>query len=212
MQRRGIKSYVPTAEQKAINDKLIAKELKFTANNYKPLPVVLAKGKGGFVYDVHGKKYDDFLCGYSSNNQGHNHPKIISAMVKQAKTLAHTSRAFHNDQLGEYGEFITKALGYEKILPMNSGVEACETACKIARKWGYTVKKVEENKANILVASGNFWGRTITASGACDDPSRYTNFGPFTPGFEVVKYGDLANLEQKLKADPNIVAYMVEPI
>lgn len=133
---------------------------------------MLTRGKGGFVWDVNGTKYHDFLCGYSSNNQGHNHPAIIAAMTKQAKTLAHTSRAFHNDQLGDYAEYITNLLNYEKILPMNSGVEAVETACKIARKWGYTVKGVEHDQATIVFPTDCFWGRTITACSGCDDPAR----------------------------------------
>jgi len=191
---------------------LIDREMKFTANNYKSIPVMLTRGRGGFVWDVNGKKYDDFLCGYSSLNQGHNHPKIVAAMIKQAKKLSHTSRAFHNDKLGEYSEYVTQLLGYDKILPMNSGVEAVETACKIARKWGYTVKGVEEDKAVILFPTDCFWGRTITAISGCDDPIRRTNFGPFTPGFEMVKYNDIQDLKEKFEADKNIVAYCMEPI
>jgi ornithine--oxo-acid transaminase len=202
-------SHKPTDEN---TQKFIDKELKFTANNYKALPVMLNRAKGGYVWDVNGVKYSDFLCGYSSINQGHNHPKIIEAMVKQAKVLAHTSRAFHHDKLGEFGEFITGLLGYDKILPMNSGVEAVETACKIARKWGYTVKGVEANKANILFPTNCFWGRSIAAISGCDDESRRAHFGPFAPGFEIVKYGDAKALEARFKADPNIVAYVLEPV
>lgn len=173
---------------------------------------MLTKGKGGYVWDVNGVKYQDFLCGYSSNNQGHNHPAIVAAMMKQAKTLAHTSRAFHNDQLGDYAEYVTGLLGFDKILPMNSGVEAVETACKIARKWGYTVKKVEANQASIVFPSNCFWGRSIAAISGCDDESRMANFGPLAPGFEIVEYGNIKALEKKFKANKNIVAYCLEPI
>lgn len=155
----------------------------------------------------------DFLNGYSSSNQGHCHPKIVDALVKQSKLITQTSRAFYNEHLGDCAEYLCKLLKYDKMLPMNGGVEAAETAVKLARRWGYVVKKIPENEAVVLVARGNFWGRTITASGACDDPQRYTNFGPFTPGFDLVNYNDIADLKAKLQHHGNnVCAVMLEPI
>ena len=189
------------------------KELKYAAHNYKPLPVVIHKGQGIFVWDVEGKKYYDFLCGYSSNNQGHSHPKILKTLYEQSQLVTMTSRAFMNDRLPDTAEYLTKLFGYEKMLPMNSGVEACETACKIARKWGYVKKGIPDNKARIVVMEGNFWGRTITASGACDDPSRYTNFGPFTPGFDLCPYNDIKALEHIFERHHgHLCAVLLEPI
>lgn len=181
------------------------------AHNYHPLPVVLEKGEGVFLWDVDGKKYYDFLSGYSAVNQGHCHPKIIAALIEQSKKLTLTSRAFHNNLLGEYERFITAYFGYQKVLPMNTGVEGGETAIKLARRWAYTKKGVEENKAKIIFAEGNFWGRTLAAISASSDPSSYKGFGPYMPGFELVPYNDLIALEKSLQ-DANVAAFMVEPI
>jgi ornithine--oxo-acid transaminase len=198
----------PTAAQQQIIDR----EERFGAHNYAPIPVVLERGKGCFVWDTDGKQYFDFLSAYSAVNQGHCHPKIVDALKQQADRIALTSRAFYNDVLGEYAEFITKLLGYDKVLPMNTGVEGGETACKLARRWGYDVKGVPENQAKILFARGNFWGRTMSAISSSTDPSSYRGFGPFMPGFDLIPYNDLEALEAKLREDPNIVAFMVEPI
>ena len=186
-------------------------EEKYGAHNYHPLPVVLAKGEGVFVWDVEGKKYYDFLSSYSAVNQGHCHPKIVEALKEQADTLTLTSRAFHNDVLGKYEEFVTKIFGYDKVLPMNTGVEGGETANKLARKWGYMKKGIEKNKARIIFAKGNFWGRTLAAISSSDDPSSYEGFGPFMPGYDLIPYNDLKALETELK-DFNVCAFMVEPI
>jgi ornithine--oxo-acid transaminase len=186
-------------------------EDKYGAHNYHPLPVVLAKGEGVFMWDVDGKRYYDFLSGYSAVNQGHCHPKIIAAMVEQASTLTLTSRAFHNNLLGEYAKYITNYFGYDKVLPMNTGVEGGETAIKLARRWGYVKKGIPANEAKIVFADGNFWGRTLAAISSSTDPSSYDGFGPFMPGFEVIPYNDLAALEKALQ-DKNVAAFMVEPI
>lgn len=186
-------------------------ENQFGAFNYKPLPVVLSRGEGIYVWDVDDKKYFDFLSAYSAINQGHCHPYIINALRAQAERLTLTSRAFHNNRLGEFEAFLCHTFGYERVLPMNSGVEACETAVKLARKWGYEVKGVEENHAKIVFAEGNFWGRSIAAISASTDPLSYTNFGPYVPGFITVPYNNLEQLENELK-DSNTVAFMVEPI
>ena len=186
-------------------------ELKYGAHNYHPLPVVLCKGQGVFVWDVEGKKYYDFLSAYSAVNQGHCHPKIIESLNNQAKTLTLTSRAFHNDVLGPYEKYITNFFGYDKVLPMNTGVEGGETANKLARKWGYIKKGIPENKARIIFAKGNFWGRTLAAISSSDDPSSYKGFGPYMPGYDLIPYNDLEALENMLK-DPNVCAFMVEPI
>jgi ornithine--oxo-acid transaminase len=192
-------------------EEYIALEDKYGAHNYHPLPVVLAKGEGVFVWDVDGKKYYDFLSSYSAVNQGHCHPKIVAALKLQADTLTLTSRAFHNDVLGQYEEFVTKLFGYDKVLPMNTGVEGGETANKLARKWGYMKKGIEKNKARIIFAKGNFWGRTLAAISSSDDPSSYEGFGPFMPGYDLIPYNDLEALETELK-DFNVCAFMVEPI
>ena len=186
-------------------------ELKYGAHNYHPLPVVLCKGEGIFVWDVEGKKYYDFLSAYSAVNQGHCHPKIIESLNNQAKTLTLTSRAFHNDVLGPYEKYITDFFGYDKVLPMNTGVEGGETANKLARKWGYIKKGIPENKARIIFAKGNFWGRTLAAISSSDDPSSYKGFGPYMPGYDLIPYNDLEALENMLK-DSNVCAFMVEPI
>ena len=193
------------------SEELIKIEEKFGAHNYHPLPVVLAKGDGVFVWDVEGKKYFDFLSAYSAVNQGHCHPKIINALVNQAKTLTLTSRAFHNNILGQYEKFITNLFGYDKVLPMNTGVEGGETANKLARKWGYLKKGIEDNKARIIFAKGNFWGRTLAAISSSDDPTSFKGFGPYMPGYDLIPYNDLKALEIELK-DPNVCAFMVEPI
>lgn len=192
--------------------KIIDREEHYGAHNYAPIPVVLEKGQGAFVWDTDGKRYFDFLSAYSAVNQGHCHPKIVKALKDQCDRIALTSRAFYNDVLGEYAEYITRLLGYDKVLPMNTGVEGGETACKLARRWGYDVKGVPKDQAKILFANNNFWGRTMSAISSSTDPSSYSRFGPFMPGFELIPYNDLAALEQKLAADPNIVAFMVEPI
>ena len=186
-------------------------EEKYGAHNYHPLPVVLQRGEGVFVWDVEGKRYYDFLSGYSAVNQGHCHPKIIAALTRQAQKLTLTSRAFHSDLLGEYEKYITDYFGYDKVLPMNTGVEGGETAIKLARRWGYQVKGIRENQAKVIFAAGNFWGRTLAAISSSTDPSSYTNFGPYMPGFEIVPYNDLAALEIAFQ-DKNVAAFMFEPI
>lgn len=183
----------------------------FGAHNYHPIPVVLNKGEGVHLWDVDGKRYYDFLSGYSAVNQGHCHPKIIASLIEQAQKLTLTSRAFHNDLLGEYAKYITSYFGYDKLLPMNTGVEGGETAIKLARRWGYVNKQIPENQAKIIFAQDNFWGRTLAAISSSTDPSNYHNFGPFMPGFEVVPYNDLVALE-KAFSDKNVAAFMVEPI
>ena len=172
---------------------------------------VLSRGDGVFVWDVNDKKYFDFLSAYSAVNQGHCHPKIINALNEQATKLTLTSRAFHNNILADYEEYITKLFGYDKVLPMNTGVEGGETANKLARKWGYLKKGIEENKARIIFANGNFWGRTLAAISSSDDPSSYKGFGPYMPGYSLIPYNDLQALENELK-DKNVAAFMVEPI
>ena len=191
--------------------KYIALEDQFGAHNYHPVPVVLEKGEGVFLYDVDGKRYFDFLSGYSAVNQGHCHPAIIKALTDQAQKLTLTSRAFYNNLLGEYEKYITAYFGYDKVLPMNTGVEGGETAIKLARRWGYAVKGIPENQAKVIFAQGNFWGRTLAAISSSTDPSSYNGFGPFMPGFGLIPYNDLAALETALQ-DPNVAAYMVEPI
>ena len=186
-------------------------ENKVGAHNYHPLPVVLCRGEGSFVWDVDGKRYLDFLSSYSAVNQGHCHPKIIQALKTQAEKLTLTSRAFYNDQLGPYEEFMTQYFGYDRILPMNTGVEAGETALKLCRKWGYLKKHIPENRAKIVFVQGNFWGRTLAAVSSSTDPVTYKDFGPYTPGFEVIAYNDLEALE-KVCQDPNTAGFMVEPI
>jgi ornithine--oxo-acid transaminase len=186
-------------------------ESKYGAHNYHPLPVVLSKGSGVFLWDVDGNRYFDFLSGYSAVNQGHCHPKIIQALIEQAQDLTLTSRAFHNNLLGEYEQYITRLFGYDKVLPMNTGVEGGETAIKLARRWAYVKKGVTENKARIIFAENNFWGRTLAAISSSTDPSSYHQFGPFMPGFDLVPYNDLQALEKALQ-HPDVAAFMVEPI
>lgn len=186
-------------------------EARYGAHNYHPLPVVLKRGSGVHVWDVHEKKYLDFLSGYSAVNQGHCHPKIINVMIEQAKQLTLTSRAFYNDQLGPYEQYITTLFGYNKILPMNTGVEAVETAIKLARRWGYINKGIKENHAKIVVCAENFHGRTSTVISFSTDPSSYSRFGPYMPGFIIIPYNDLSALEEALN-DPEVCGFLVEPI
>lgn len=186
-------------------------EEKYGAHNYHPLPVVISSAKGCEMWDVEGKKYFDFLSGYSAVNQGHCHPKIINALVEQASLLTLTSRAFYNDKLGIFEKYITELLGFDKMLPMNTGAEAVETAIKLARRWAYVKKGIEENKAKILVCAENFHGRTSTIVSFSTDPSSFNQFGPFMPGFEVIPYNNVHALEEKLK-DQNITAFLFEPI
>lgn len=202
-----------TAEQTKDSQYFIELEEKHGAHNYHPLPVVLDRGEGVFVWDVEGKKYYDFLSAYSAVNQGHSHPKIVEALVNQAKKLALTSRAFYNSSLGEYEKKITTLFGFDKVLPMNSGAEAVETAVKLARKWSYEVKGISENAAKIVVCENNFHGRTTTIVSFSNDPDANKNYGPFTPGFVKIPYNDLNALEEVLKNDAqNIAAFLVEPI
>lgn len=189
----------------------MALENRYGAHNYHPIPVVLSKGKGTRVWDVDGKEYLDFLSAYSAVNQGHCHPHIINALKEQAERLTLTSRAFYNDQLGPYEEYITQLMGYDKVLPMNTGVEGGETAIKLAKKWGYEVKGIAENKAKIIFAENNFWGRTQAAISSSTDPSSYAGFGPYMPGYHIIPYNDLTALEAAV-SDVEVAAFMVEPI
>lgn len=191
---------------------IIALENKYGAHNYHPLPVVLSRGEGVYVWDVDGKKYYDFLSAYSAVNQGHCHPKIVDAMINQAKTLTLTSRAFYNDQLGPYEEFISKYFGFDKVLPMNTGAEAVETAIKLCRKWAYEVKGIQEHEAQIIVCDGNFHGRTTTIISFSNDENARKNFGPYTAGFINIRYDSIDDLEKALKSTKNIAGFLVEPI
>ncbi len=186
-------------------------EDQYGAHNYKPIPVVLSRGKGALVWDTEGKQYFDFLSAYSAVNQGHCHPKIVEVLVNQAQKLTLTSRAFYNDVLGKYARYITQYFGYDKVLPMNTGVEACETAVKLCRKWAYTVKGIPENQARIIFAEGNFWGRSLAAVSASTDPESYKDYGPFMTGFETIPYNDLEVLE-KIVSEHNVAGLMLEPI
>ncbi len=192
-------------------DYFIHLEERYNAHNYHPLPVVIEKGEGIFVWDVEGRQYFDCLSAYSAVNQGHCHPRIIRALNEQAAKLTLTSRAFHNNLLGEYAEFVCQFFGYEKVLPMNTGVEGGETAIKLCRKWGYEIKGIEKNKAKIIFVENNFWGRTIAAISSSTDPKSYNNFGPFLPGFEIIPYNNLQALEAALQ-DKNVAGFMLEPI
>jgi len=197
--------------KKMTEQEYMDREAQYGAHNYHPLPVVLEKGEGIYVWDVNGKRYFDFLSAYSAVNQGHCHPKIVEAMTEQAKKLALTSRAFYNNVLGEWEEYITKYFGYDKVLPMNSGAEADETALKLCRRWGYDVKGIPADQAKIIVCNNNFHGRTITIVTLSNDPSSYAGFGPFTPGFVRIPYDDIPALEEALK-DPNVAGFLLEPI
>lgn len=196
-----------SATQQAIDT-----EWKYGAHNYKPMPVVLNKGEGVYVWDVEGKKYLDFLSAYSAVSQGHCHPHIINAMVEQAQKLTLTSRAFHSDRLGECEKFLCEYFGYDKVLMMNSGVEGGETALKLTRKWAYKVKGIPQGEAVTVYATGNFWGRTLAAISSSTDPSSTEDYGPFLPGYALVPYNDLAALEDLFKSNPNVAGFMVEPI
>jgi ornithine--oxo-acid transaminase len=197
--------------QHTLTEQYIEREEKYNAHNYHPLPVVLEKGHGVYVWDVEGKRYFDYLSGYSAINQGHCHPKIVAALIEQAQKLTLTSRAFHSDVLGEYANYITSYFGYDKVLPMNTGVEAVETALKLARKWGYMNKKIEENKATIVVCSQNFHGRTINVISFSTDQSSRLGFGPFVPGYLTIDFNDLEALKTVLN-DKNVCGFLVEPI
>jgi len=194
-------------------EECIALEDKYGAYNYAPLPVVLSSGKGTKLTDVDGKEYFDFLSAYSAVNQGHCHPKIIAALTEQAQTCTLTSRAFHNDVLGEYSEYIHNYFGYDRVLPMNTGVEGGETAVKLARRWGYDVKGIPKDQARVLFANNNFWGRSLAAISSSSDPTAYNGFGPYMPGFTLIDYGSVEALEKELEKDAaHIAAFMVEPI
>ena len=199
-------------DTKKTSEELIAIEEKHGAHNYHPLPVVLKKGQGVHVWDVEGKHYYDFLSAYSAVNQGHCHPKIVDAMVQQAKTLTLTSRAFYNDMLGKYEKYATQLFGFDKLLPMNTGAEAVETALKLARKWAYEVKGIDENKAEIIVCENNFHGRTTTIISFSNDPVARKNFGPYTNGFLKIEYNNIRALQKALESSKNIAAFLVEPI
>jgi len=175
-------------------------EYRYGAHNYHPLPVVLERGEGVFLWDVEGNRYFDFLSGYSAVNQGHCHPQIVKALIEQAQRLTLTSRAFHNNLLGKYEQYITRYFGYDKVLPMNTGVEAGETAVKLARRWGYEVKGIPENKAIVVFVEGNFWGRTLAAISSSTDPTSYKGFGPYMPGYEIIPYNDVAALDKALQS------------
>lgn len=194
------------------SDYFIDLEHHYGAHNYHPIPVVIEKAEGIFMYDVEGKQYFDFLSAYSAVNQGHCHPRIINALTQQAQKLTLTSRAFHNNLLGEYEKYISNYFGFDKVLPMNTGVEGGETAIKLARRWGYDVKGIAENQAEVVFAEGNFWGRTMAAISSSNDPSSFKGFGPYMPGFKLIPYNNLAVLEDTFKNNPNICAFMLEPI
>jgi len=202
---------VTLAVKKNRAGRLIEMEQQYGAHNYHPLPVVLERGEGVYVWDVEGKQYFDFLSAYSAVNQGHCHPKIVDALVSQAKKLTLTSRAFYNDSLGEYEEFITSFFGFDKVLPMNTGAEAVETALKLCRKWAYLVKKLPENKAKIIACEGNFHGRTISIVSMSSDPDARKDYGPYTPGIELIPYNNIEALKKALE-DPNVAGFLVEPI
>ncbi len=198
--------------EKISSEEIIALENKYGAHNYHPLPVVLSKGEGVYVWDVDGKKYYDFLSAYSAVNQGHCHPKIVGAMMEQAQKLTLTSRAFYNDKLGVYEEYLTKYFGFDKVLPMNTGAEAVETALKLCRKWAYEKKEIPENEAQIIVCDGNFHGRTTTIISFSNDENARKNFGPYTGGFIKIPYDDINALEKAIKSNANIAGFLVEPI
>lgn len=201
----------PVAEKITRSEEMIAMEAQYGAHNYHPLPVVLERGEGVFVWDVEGKRYYDFLAAYSAVNQGHCHPAIIGALTEQAKKLTLTSRAFYNDSLGQYEKFITEFFGYDKVLPMNTGVEAVETAVKLARRWGYKVKGIPDNQAKIVWVQHNFHGRTLSSISASTDPSSYSGFGPLVPGYVIIPYDNLDALDKALH-DPHVAAFIFEPV
>tara|TARA_A100001015_G_C15037806_1_gene737467 strand:- start:1891 stop:3090 length:1200 start_codon:yes stop_codon:yes gene_type:complete len=192
--------------------KLIEKEIKYCANIYKSLPVVINKGRGVYVHDVNGKKYFDYISGYSAVNHGHCHPRLVNVIKEQVDKLTITSRAFYNENLCNFSEHICKYFGYDKVIPMNTGVEGGETAIKIARRWGYENKGIHPDKSIILFCKNNFWGRTISACSSSNDPDVYKNFGPYTPGFDLINYNDIDELELYFEMYPNVAAFMIEPI
>lgn len=198
-------------EPSHLTQSFIDRELQFGAHNYHPLPVVLTRGQGIFLWDIDDRRYFDFLSAYSAVNQGHCHARILGALTEQAHRLTLTSRAFHTDALGEFAEYITAYFGYERVLPMNTGVEAGETAVKLARRWGYTVKGIPDGGAKVIFAANNFWGRTLAAISSSTDIDSFAGYGPYMPGFEVIPYNDLTALAQAV-ADPTVAAFMVEPI
>ena len=200
------------AKLSAASKRCIALEEKHGAHNYKPLPVVLTKGLGTKVWDIDGNEYFDFLSAYSAVNQGHCHPKIIGALTEQAQKMTLTSRAFFNDSLGDYEEFITTYFNYDRVLPMNTGVEGGETAVKLARRWGYAVKGIPNNKARIIFANHNFWGRTLAAISSSNDPTAFRGFGPYMPGFSHVPYGDLGSLEMEFEKDVSVFLLALLPL
>ncbi|MDP4129777.1 MAG: ornithine--oxo-acid transaminase [Bacteroidota bacterium] len=200
-----------TTSYSETTDRFLELENEYSAHNYHPIPVVLSKGEGVHVWDVDGKKYYDFLSGYSALNQGHRHPEIMASLIQQAQKLTLTSRAFCNDQFGAFAQYITTYFGYNRVLPMNSGVEAVETAIKLCRRWGYSVKGIPENKARIIVCAGNFHGRTSTVISFSSDPASYAGFGPYMPGFDVIPYNDLAALAEALQ-NKEVAGFLVEPI
>lgn len=202
---------MPSQLNETATQRAIRLEEQYGAHNYHPIPVVIERAEGVFMWDVEGKKYYDFLSAYSAVNQGHCHPRIIRALTEQAPKLTLTSRAFHNNVLGEYEEFMTRVFGYDKLLPMNTGVEGGETAIKLARRWGYSVKGIPSNEAKIIFVEGNFWGRTLSAISSSTDPSSYGGFGPYMPGFVVIPYNDIPALARALE-DPHVAGFMVEPI
>jgi ornithine--oxo-acid transaminase len=202
---------LPSYSENISSEFAISQEFEFGAHNYHPLPVVLERGKGCKVWDPEGNEYFDFLSAYSAVNQGHCHPKIIAALMEQAQKITLSSRAFYNAVLGQYAHFMTNMFGYDRMLPMNTGVEAAETAVKLARRWGYEVKGISKDKARIVFVNGNFWGRSIGAISASTDPSSRNNFGPFVPGYDLVPYNDLDALESALK-NPDVAGFMLEPI
>jgi ornithine--oxo-acid transaminase len=201
-----------TESKNLTSKEVMALEDKYGAHNYHPIPVVIEKGEGVFVWDVEGKRYFDFLSAYSAVNQGHCHPRIVQSMIDQAQKLTLTSRAFYNNKLGVYEKYITEFFGFDKVLPMNTGVEGGETAMKLARRWGYDVKGIPANEAKMVFVAGNFWGRTLAAISSSQDPSSTNGFGPFVPGYIIVPYNDLNALEAAFKAEPNIAGFMFEPI
>ena len=207
-------SFAPMLETTAyspLTHRLLEREERYGAHNYHPLPVVLDKGEGVFLWDVDGKRYYDFLSGYSAVNQGHCHPRIVGALIEQAQKLTLTSRAFHSDLLGEYAEYICRMFGYDKVLPMNTGVEAVETALKLARRWGYDVKGIPHNKAKIITCKDNFHGRTINVISFSTDPTARENFGPFMDGYLSIPFNDIQALKVALQ-DEHVAGFLVEPI
>ncbi|KAK2586029.1 hypothetical protein KPH14_010596 [Odynerus spinipes] len=213
VQQRVVNTIKKTGQERCLSTReIIERDDKYGGKHFKPLPVVLTRGDGVFLWDKDGKRYLDFLAGFSTVNQGHCHPRLVKVMQEQAEKLSHSSRAFYTEPHGELAEYLTKLIGYDRFIPMNTGVEGGDTAVKLARRWGYRVKKVPSQKATIVFAKGNFWGRSLAALSASTDPNCYTDFGPYMPLFDKVPYNDLVSLENKFKEDPNVCAFMMEPI